>query len=100
LIADYSTSKRAVNGNSDEHGLPLHLAGLYFVFMSTTATTLDTRGSGVSYTAVDFASPWSSTWTVTSSAPLPTGLNFLPFVVGGALMALFAIERLRGGRGS
>jgi TRAP-type C4-dicarboxylate transport system permease small subunit len=35
----------------------------------------------------------------TPGAPLPTGLNFLPFVVGGALMALFALERLRGGRG-
>ena len=41
-----------------------------------------------------------ATWALkTPGAPLPTGLNFLPFVVGGALMALFAIERLRGGRG-
>ena len=40
-----------------------------------------------------------ATWALkTPGAPLPTGLNFLPFVVGGALMALFAIERLRGGR--
>lgn len=41
-----------------------------------------------------------ATWQLkTPGAPLPTGLNFLPFVIGGALMALFAIERLRGGRG-
>ena len=41
-----------------------------------------------------------ATWALkTPGAPLPTGLNFLPFVVGGALMAQFAIERLRGGRG-
>jgi len=26
-------------------------------------------------------------------------LQFVPFVVGGALIALFAIERLRGARG-
>ena len=32
----------------------------------------------------------------TPGAPLLTGLNFLPFVAGGALMAMFAIERLRG----
>ena len=41
-----------------------------------------------------------ATWELKSpGAPLPTGLNFVPFVVGGALIALFAIERLRGGRG-
>ena len=45
------------------------------------------------------ASLMIATWALkTPGAPLPTGLNFLPFVVGGALMALFAIERLRGGR--
>jgi TRAP-type C4-dicarboxylate transport system permease small subunit len=46
------------------------------------------------------ASLMIATWELkTPGAPLPTGLNFLPFVVGGALMALFAVERLRGGRG-
>lgn len=50
--------------------------------------------------AVWGASLMIATWVLkTPGAPLPTGLNFLPFVVGGALMALFAIERLRGGRG-
>ena len=50
--------------------------------------------------AVWGASLMIATWALkTPGAPLPTGLNFLPFVVGGALMALFAIERLRGGRG-
>jgi TRAP-type C4-dicarboxylate transport system permease small subunit len=45
------------------------------------------------------ASLMIATWQLkTPGAPLPTGLNFLPFVVGGALMALFAIERLRAGR--
>jgi TRAP-type C4-dicarboxylate transport system permease small subunit len=29
-----------------------------------------------------------------AGAPLPQGLVFLPFSVGGALIALFAIERL------
>ena len=46
------------------------------------------------------ASLMIATWELKSpGAPLPTGLNFVPFVVGGALIALFAIERLRGGRG-
>ncbi len=46
------------------------------------------------------ASLMIATWALkTPGAPLPTGLNFLPFVIGGALMALFAIERLRGSRG-
>ena len=50
--------------------------------------------------AVWGASLMIATWQLkTPGAPLPTGLNFLPFVVGGALMALFAIERLRGGKG-
>lgn len=41
-----------------------------------------------------------ATWELKSpGAPLPTGLNFVPFVVGGTLIALFAIERLRGGKG-
>ena len=40
------------------------------------------------------ASLMIATWALkTPGAPLPTGLNFLPFVVGGTLMALFAIER-------
>jgi TRAP-type C4-dicarboxylate transport system permease small subunit len=34
-------------------------------------------------------------WAVPmAGAPLPQGLVFLPFSVGGALIALFAIERL------
>ena len=46
--------------------------------------------------AVWGASLMIATWALkTPGAPLPTGLGFLPFVVGGALMALFAIERLR-----
>jgi len=46
------------------------------------------------------ASLMIATWTLkTPGAPLPTGLGFLPFVIGGTLMALFAIERLRGSRG-
>jgi TRAP-type C4-dicarboxylate transport system permease small subunit len=41
-----------------------------------------------------------ATWELKApGAPLPTGLNFAPFVVGGALIALFAIERLRAGAG-
>jgi TRAP-type C4-dicarboxylate transport system permease small subunit len=44
------------------------------------------------------ASLMIATWALkTPGAPLPTGLGFLPFVIGGVLMALFAIERLRGG---
>ena len=44
------------------------------------------------------ASLMIATWELKApGAPLPTGLNFLPFVVGGALIALFAVERLRGG---
>jgi TRAP-type C4-dicarboxylate transport system permease small subunit len=39
-----------------------------------------------------------ATWELkTPGAPLPVGLNFAPFVAGGALIALFAFERLRGG---
>ena|GEM_PF-1432137 len=46
--------------------------------------------------AVWGASLMIATWALkTPGAPLPTGLGFLPFVVGGGLMALFAIERLR-----
>jgi TRAP-type C4-dicarboxylate transport system permease small subunit len=46
------------------------------------------------------ASLMIATWGLKApGAPLPTGLNFAPFVVGGALMALFAVERLRGGPG-
>jgi len=46
------------------------------------------------------ASLMVATWELKApGAPLPTGLNFAPFVAGGALMALFAIERLRSGRG-
>jgi TRAP-type C4-dicarboxylate transport system permease small subunit len=47
------------------------------------------------------ASLMIATWQLKApGAPLPTGLNFLPFVVGGALFALFAVERLRGGNGA
>jgi TRAP-type C4-dicarboxylate transport system permease small subunit len=49
---------------------------------------------------------WSASLTIATwglkmpGAPLPVGLNFAPFVVGGVLIALFAVERLRrGGRG-
>ena len=46
------------------------------------------------------ASLMIATWELKSpGAPLPTGLNFVPFVVGGTLIAVFAIERLRGGKG-
>ena len=51
--------------------------------------------------AVWGASLMVATWELKSpGAPLPTGLSFVPFVVGGALIALFAVERLRGGKGS
>ncbi len=46
------------------------------------------------------ASLMIATWELKApGAPLSTGLSFLPFVVGGALMAAFAAERLyrRGG---
>ncbi len=43
------------------------------------------------------ASLMVATWELKApGAPLPTGLNFLPFVAGGALMAVFAVERMRG----
>jgi TRAP-type C4-dicarboxylate transport system permease small subunit len=46
------------------------------------------------------ASLMIATWELKApGAPIPTGLNFVPFVVGGALIALFAVERLRGARG-
>jgi TRAP-type C4-dicarboxylate transport system permease small subunit len=36
-----------------------------------------------------------ATWELKApGAPLPVGLNFVPFVAGGALIALFAVERL------
>jgi TRAP-type C4-dicarboxylate transport system permease small subunit len=39
-----------------------------------------------------------ATWELKApGAPLPVGLNFLPFVAGGALIVLFALERLYGG---
>jgi TRAP-type C4-dicarboxylate transport system permease small subunit len=45
------------------------------------------------------ASLMIATWPLKApGAPLPVGLSFLPFVVGGALIALFAVERLRGGK--
>ena len=51
--------------------------------------------------AVWGASLMIATWALKApGAPLPTGVNFVPFVIGGALIALFAVERLRGGRGS
>jgi TRAP-type C4-dicarboxylate transport system permease small subunit len=38
------------------------------------------------------------TWAVQMpGAPLPTGLYFAPFVIGGALFVAFAVERLVGG---
>lgn len=44
------------------------------------------------------ASLMVATWELKApGAPLPVGLSFAPFVVGGALIALFALERLRGG---
>jgi TRAP-type C4-dicarboxylate transport system permease small subunit len=44
------------------------------------------------------ASLMLATWELKApGAPLPVGLNFAPFVAGGALIALFAFERLRGG---
>jgi TRAP-type C4-dicarboxylate transport system permease small subunit len=46
------------------------------------------------------ASLMLATWELKApGAPLPTGLNFLPFVVGGVLIVLFSVERLRGARG-
>jgi TRAP-type C4-dicarboxylate transport system permease small subunit len=40
-----------------------------------------------------------ATWELKApGAPLPIGLNFAPFVVGGALFAAFAVERLRGAK--
>lgn len=43
------------------------------------------------------ASLMLATWELKApGAPLPVGLNFAPFVVGGTLIALFAFERLRG----
>jgi TRAP-type C4-dicarboxylate transport system permease small subunit len=46
------------------------------------------------------ASLMVATWELKApGAPLPVGLNFAPFVAGGALIALFAVERLRGSRG-
>ncbi len=42
-----------------------------------------------------------ATWELKApGAPLPVGLNFLPFAAGGALIVLFAVERLYGGRRS
>jgi TRAP-type C4-dicarboxylate transport system permease small subunit len=50
--------------------------------------------------AVWGASLMIATWELKApGAPLPIGLNFLPFVAGGALIALFAVERLRRGNG-
>jgi TRAP-type C4-dicarboxylate transport system permease small subunit len=44
------------------------------------------------------ASLMLATWELKApGAPLPVGLNFAPFVAGGALIALFAFERLRHG---
>jgi TRAP-type C4-dicarboxylate transport system permease small subunit len=46
------------------------------------------------------ASLMIATWELKSpGVPLPSGLNFAPFVVGGVLIAVFAVERLRGSRG-
>ena len=43
------------------------------------------------------ASLMIATWGLkVPGAPIPAGLNFAPFVAGGALIALFAVERLRG----
>ena len=50
--------------------------------------------------AVSSASLMLATWELKApGAPIPTGVNFVPFVVGGTLIALFALERLRGRRG-
>jgi len=44
------------------------------------------------------ASLMVATWELkTPGAPLPVGLSFAPFVAGGVLIALFALERLRSG---
>ena len=46
------------------------------------------------------ASLTAATWALKApGAPLPIGLNFVPFVAGGLLIALFALERLRDGKG-
>jgi TRAP-type C4-dicarboxylate transport system permease small subunit len=59
--------------------------------LATAAIGLVLSGWGVSLML--------ATWELKApGVPLPTGLNFLPFVVGGALIVLFAAERLRGGR--
>jgi TRAP-type C4-dicarboxylate transport system permease small subunit len=51
--------------------------------------------------AVWAASLTIATWELKApGAPLPVGLSFAPFVAGGVLIAVFALERLRsGGRG-
>lgn len=59
---------------------------------------LATAAIGVVF-AVWGASLMVATWELKApGAPLPVGLNFVPFVAGGALIALFAVERLRGDR--
>src|SRR5688500_11273670 len=58
-----------------------------------------TAANGVG-AAASSASLMVATWQIKApGAPLPTGLNFLSFVVGGALITLFAVERLRGAQG-
>lgn len=61
---------------------------------------LATAAIGIVF-AIWAASLTIATWELkTPGAPLPLGLSFAPFVVGGALIAVFAFERLRaGGRG-
>jgi TRAP-type C4-dicarboxylate transport system permease small subunit len=57
---------------------------------------LATAGIGVAF-AVSGTRLTLATWSMkTAGAPLSQGLNYLPFVVGGALFALFALERLSG----
>jgi TRAP-type C4-dicarboxylate transport system permease small subunit len=58
---------------------------------------LATAAIGIVF-AVSATSLMLATWELKApGAPLPVGLTFAPFVLGGALMALFAFERLRGG---
>jgi len=57
---------------------------------------LTTAAIGIAF-AVWAVSLMLATWELKApGAPLPVGLNFAPFVAGGALIALFAFERLRG----
>ena len=102
FIANTAMLGAAVGTRRETHfGFPL-LAdnappALRMICRSVARLTMIALGAGL---AVFGAMLAANSWSVSmAGAPLPVGLRFTPVAVGGALIAVFAIERLVRGFG-